>query len=152
MKNKEDRSIGKWISIIHRQSQTYLNNELRQYDINSSEYIYLVNLASNEGVNQKFLSDMLCVDEALTTRVIRNLEKKNYVVRERDSDDRRAYNVRLTEKGKKIQPIIVDKLKYWTAILSTGMNIEQIDYIIDNLMSMANNAIITNRGEKNEKN
>ncbi len=152
MKNKEDRSIGKWISIIHRQSQIYLNNELRQYDINSSEYIYLVNLASNEGVNQKYLSDMLCVDEALTTRVIRNLEKKNYVVRERDSDDRRAYNVRLTEKGKEIQPIIVDKLKDWTVVLSTGMNKEQVDYIIDNLISMANNAIITNRGDKNEKN
>ncbi len=152
MKNKNDKSIGKWISIIHRQSQIYLNSELRQYDINSSEYIYLVNLASNEGVNQKYLSDMLCVDEALTTRVIRSLEKKKYVLREKDSYDKRAYNVRLTEKGKKIQPIIVDKLKYWTAILSTGMNIEQIDYIIDNLMSMANNAIITNRGEKNEKN
>ena len=152
MKGKENRSIGKWISIIHRQSQIYLNSELRQYDINSSEYIYLVNLASNEGVNQKYLSDMLCVDEALTTRVIRSLEKKNYVVRERNSDDRRAYNVKLTEKGKKIQPIIVDKLKDWTVVLSTGMNKEQVDYIIDNLISMANNAIITNRGEKNKKN
>ena len=152
MKNKKDRSIGKWISIIHRQSQIYLNNELRQYDINSSEYIYLVNLASNEGVNQKYLSDMLCVDEALTTRVIRNLEKKKYVVREKDSNDKRAYKIKLTEKGKKIQPIIVDKLKYWTEILSTGMSKEQVDYIIDNLVSMANNAIITNRGEKNEKN
>ena len=148
MENKEDRSIGKWVSIIHRQSQIYINNELKQYDINSSEYIYLVNLASNEGVNQKYLSDMLCIDEALTTRVIRSLEKKEYVIREKNLEDKRAYNVKLTEKGRKIQPIIVEKLKCWTEILSAGMDEEQVDFIIDNLMSMANNAMIMNRGER----
>lgn len=148
---KDGRSIGKWISIIHRQSQIYINNELRQYNINSSEYVYLVNLASNEGVNQKYLSDMFHIDEALTTRAIRSLEKKEYVVREKSLEDKRAYNIRLSEKGKEIQPILIDKLKNWTDILSKGMKGEQVDMIIDILKSMANHAILENRHEKTEE-
>lgn len=149
---KENSSIGKWISIIHRQSQIYINNELKQYDINSSEYIYLVNLAIDKGVNQKHLSDLLCTDEALTTRVIRSLENKGLVLREKSTVDKRAYDVRLTDKGKEMQPIIIDKLKHWTEILSIGMDKDKVDFIIDNLMLMANNAKIMNRGEPREEN
>ena len=32
-------SIGKWISVLHRQAQIYLNRELKPYGLNSSEYI-----------------------------------------------------------------------------------------------------------------
>ncbi|HEY5562275.1 MAG TPA: hypothetical protein VIK72_11070 [Clostridiaceae bacterium] len=61
MESPEIRSFGKWISILHRQFQIYLDNELNSYDLNSSEYIYLVNLVCNEGVNQKYLSNMLII-------------------------------------------------------------------------------------------
>lgn len=152
MENKESRSIGRWISVIHRQFQIYINNQLKPYDLNSSEYPYLVNLATNEGVSQKYLSDILCVDEALTTRVIKSLEQKEYVIREKSLEDKRSYNIRLTEKGKKIQPIIMNKLKYWTEILSEDMSEEQVDFVIHTLNTMANKVIVFNKSEKNKKN
>ncbi|VBB09012.1 Hypothetical protein LUCI_4298 [Lucifera butyrica] len=150
MKSQECRSIGKWISVLYRQSQIYMNNELRPYGLNSSEYVYLINLAQYEGVNQKYLSDMLIIDDALTTRVMKSLERKGYLIRKKSLEDKRSYNVSLTEKGKEIQPIIMEKLHYWTEILSKGLNEGEINYIIEKLQLMSKNALLITKGEKME--
>lgn len=152
MKNQEIKSIGKWISILQRQSQIYLNRKLKPYGLNSSEYIYLVNLASkNDGVNQKHLSDMIIIDYALTTRALKNLENKGFIVRKRNKNDQRSYNIMLTEKGVKIQPIILEILKSWTDIISEGMNEEEKDSIIQKLTVMSNNALKETKGKLYEK-
>lgn len=152
MKMQSRKSIGKWISIIYRQSQIYLNNELKPYNLNSSEYIYLINIAENEGVNQKYLSDILIIDNALTTRVMKSLEKKGYIIREKCPEDKRSYNVRLSKKGREIQPIILEKLANWTDILAKNMEEEEINTIIDKLKTMSNNALLVTKGENYEKN
>ena len=141
MKKDKGRSIGRWISIIHRQFQIYINNEIKQYDLNSSEYIYLISLGHNEGVNQKYFSDQLCIDDALTTRVMKSLEHKGYITRSRSERDKRAYSIRLTGKGAAIQPVIIDKLNHWTEILSKGMDGDEVDYIIGKLQAMSQNAV-----------
>lgn len=148
MKNQEFKSIGKWISILHRQSQIYLNRELKPYNLNSSEYIYLVNLAENDGVNQKYLSDMIIIDDALTTRVMKRLENKGYIVRKKSQDDKRSYTIRLTEKGVKIQPIILEKLKYWTDVISESIDEDEKDFIIKKLKEMSNNALKLTKGDQ----
>jgi DNA-binding MarR family transcriptional regulator len=141
MKNQE-KSIGKWISVLHRQGQIYLNRELKPQGLNSSEYIYLVNLtAENDGVNQRQLSDMLIIDSALTTRAMKSLENKGFIAREKNRSDRRSYSIRLTEKGAGIRPIILEILKNWTGIISKGMNKKEKDFIIQQLMAMSNNAL-----------
>jgi DNA-binding MarR family transcriptional regulator len=142
------KSIGKWISILYRQAQIYLNRELKPYGINSSEYIYLVNLAAeNNGSNQKHLSDMIIIDDALTTRAMKSLENKGYIVREKSRSDKRSYHISLTEKGVDIQPIILKALKDWTDIISEGMDEEEKDSIIQKLTVMSNNALKVTKGK-----
>lgn len=150
MEEREHKSIGKWISILHRQAQVYLNSELKQYGLNSSEYIYLINLAENEGVSQKYLSDMLIIDDAFTTRVIKSLELKGFIVREKNSEDKRLYNIRLSDKGNHIQPVIMKILKNWTAILSENMTEEEIDLTIEKLKRMSGNALAVTKGKKED--
>ncbi len=148
MENMEMKSIGKWISILHRQSQIYLNRELKPYGLNSSEYIYLVNLATEkDGVNQKHLSNMIIIDDALTTRAMKSLENKGYVNREKSLNDKRSYNISLTEKGIAIQSIIIKTLKKWTDIISEDMTEVEKDSIIKNLKSMSNNALKITKGK-----
>lgn len=150
MGNQEIKSIGKWISILHRQSQIFLNKELKPYNLNSSEYVYLINLAENDGVNQKYLSDMIFIDDALTTRAMKSLESKGYIIREKSQKDQRSYHIRLTEKGISIQPIILEKLKSWTDIISKSMDEEEKDIIISKLKEMSDYALKITKGEKNE--
>ncbi|WP_020613782.1 MarR family winged helix-turn-helix transcriptional regulator [Sediminispirochaeta bajacaliforniensis] len=148
MDRQEIKSIGKWISILHRQAQIYLNRELKPYGLSSSEYIYLVNLgAEGDGINQKHLSDMIIIDDALTTRVMKNLENKGYIIREKSQIDKRSYNIRLTKKGIEIQPIILKVLKNWTDIIGEGMNDAERDSIIQKLTVMSHNALKVTQGK-----
>lgn len=147
MKDYPIKSIGKWISILHRQSQVYLNRKLKPYGLNYSEYIYLVNLQESDEVNQKHLSDLLIIDGAFTARALKSLENKGYIIREKSRSDKRSYKIKLTEKGIKIQPIILEALKSWTDIISEGMDEEEKDSIIQKLKAMSNNAIKVTKGK-----
>ncbi len=148
MGHKRTQSIGKWISILHRQAQIYLNRELKPYGLSSSEYIYLVNLdTEEEEINQKSLSDMIIIDDALTTRVMKNLETNGYITREKSQIDRRSYNIRLTRKGIEIQPIIRKTLKKWTDIIAEGMKDEERDSLIQILTTMSQNALRVTKGK-----
>jgi DNA-binding MarR family transcriptional regulator len=149
LENQEKvKSIGKWISILYRQAQIYLNRELKPHGLSSSEYIYLVNLgAEDDGINQKCLSDMIIIDDALTTRVMKNLEIKGYIIREKSQLDKRSYNIRLTKKGIEIQPIILKVLKNWTDIIGEGMNEAERDSIIQKLTVMSHNALKVTQGK-----
>ncbi|WP_411678250.1 MarR family winged helix-turn-helix transcriptional regulator [Caproicibacter sp.] len=148
MERQEIKSIGKWISILYRQAQIYLNRELKPYDLNSSEYIYLVNLAAEtNGSNQKHLSDMISIDDALTTRAMKSLENKGFIIREKSRSDKRSYHISLTEKGVGIQPNILEILKKWTDIISEGMDEDEKDFIIQKLTVMSNNAIKVTKGK-----
>lgn len=134
-------SIGKWISVLHRQFQIYLNRELKDYDFHSSEYIFLVNLYENDGVSQEQLSSNLFINKAATARAIARLEKLGYVQRARDPLDSRAYVVTLTAKGKEMQGFIQSKLAHWTKTIVAGLTAEEIEDLIGKIKIMSANAV-----------
>jgi DNA-binding MarR family transcriptional regulator len=145
---RENGTIAKWISVIHRQFQIYHNRELKAYDINSSEYIYLVNLYEKDGVSQEQLSANLFLDKSATARAIGRLEKLGYVQRTRSPLDSRAYLVTLTEKGLKMQGFIKEKLMYWSNTLSNGFSEEQIEVFSEMIKQMSMNAWTETKGEE----
>lgn len=147
----EKESIGKWISVLHRQFQVYLNRELRDYDINSSEYIFLVNLYENDGVSQEKLSANLFINKAATARAIARLEKFGFVQRTSDPLDGRAYVVTLTTKGLEMRHFIQSKLAYWTRTITTGLTEEEVDETVKKIKQMSTRALMeTGQGESRE--
>jgi DNA-binding MarR family transcriptional regulator len=141
-------SVAKWISVLHRQFQIYLNRELKEYDINSSEYIFLVNLYEKDGISQEKLSANLFINKAATARAISRLESIGYVQRNRDPLDSRAYLVTLTAKGMEMRNFIKTKLTYWTQTISEGLTEEEADDMIRKIKRMSANALFeTNRDE-----
>jgi DNA-binding MarR family transcriptional regulator len=141
-------SIGKWISVLHRQFQIYLNRELKNHDINSSEYIFLVNLYEKDSVSQEKLSSNLFINKAATARTIGRMEELGYVNRTRDPFDSRAYLVTLTAKGLEMRSFIRTKLAYWTQTITAGLTAEETDDMIRKIKQMSTNALTeTNRDE-----
>ncbi len=145
---KENESIARWISILHRQFQIYLNRELKDCDINSSEYIFLVNLYERDGISQEQLSANLFINKAATTRAISRLEKLGYLHRTRDPLDSRAYLVTLTVKGLEMRDFIKTKLSYWTQIISTDLTIEEADDFKQKIKQMSMNALAETKGDE----
>lgn len=70
----------------------------------------LSTLWHEQGITQQVLAERTAKDKACLTNLMNNLEKKGYVCRKEDPNDRRSKLVFLTEEGelfrKKIRPIL----------------------------------------------
>jgi DNA-binding MarR family transcriptional regulator len=142
MDSKE--SVGKWISTIYRQIRIFLDKELKPYNISSSQMLVLNAIYRNEGIHQEAISKLLNLDKANITRAINRLIDEDLVSREIDSNDKRAYLLHLTKKGKKLEPEIVKILKRTTSTLLKGFTAEERTIILNLLQKMYSNILETN--------
>jgi len=130
------KSVGRYISILFRQGQNYITNEMKSHDIGRGQFIFLLVLYEHDGISQESLSSNLMIDKATTARAISKLEDAGYVVRKTDTKDRRVKNVYLTTKGRDIKPILTEKLIAWTDILMSDLEEHEKETLIDLLDKM----------------
>lgn len=143
--NENKNSVPRWISLLHRHGHMYLGKQLKQYNINKGQYIFLNALYKKEGVRQEQLSDYLKIDKGTTAKAIKKLEDDKYIIRKVDANDKRAYNVYLTEKALKVKPMVRKAMMAWTDILFSGFSEEEKKTTLALLERMGENAInITN--------
>jgi DNA-binding MarR family transcriptional regulator len=136
-----EESIGRWISLIFRQEQSYISGELKRYNIGFGQVPFLMILYKEDGLNQEEITERLYVDKATTGRAIKKLAEEGYVKRKKNPNDKRAYQVFLTKKGKKMNPILRKVLRNWTSVLSSGFTKKEKEKLIGHLKKMFENAI-----------
>lgn len=141
------KSVGGYISILYRQAQAYISSQMKQYNIGSGQYSFLLVLYRNDGISQEELSDQLMIDKGTTARAIDKLEKAGYVVRETNPKDRRAYNIFITAKAREFQPILYEKMNSWTDILVKDLSIEERDLLHVILKKMVNSTMLHMRNK-----
>jgi DNA-binding MarR family transcriptional regulator len=106
----DPRTICGPISLIHRSHLTYMSKQLEPYGIVGGQFDFLMILYRRDGISQEALAKALKISKATSTRAIRSLEKEGYVRRQVDENDRRAYRVYLTENGRKMREVILEKM------------------------------------------
>lgn len=132
--------IGKYLSYIYRSGQCYIAKELEKYNIGSGQYFFLFSLYGEDGVSQETLTEKLKVDKATTGRAVQKLLEEGYVERQKDPKDRRAYKIYLTEKGKRMKPIIRRVVHNWVSSLLKDFNEEEKEIMLKLLNKMFENA------------
>jgi DNA-binding MarR family transcriptional regulator len=120
-------------------SQIYINKELAQHDIGSSQYLVLLALNENDCVHQETLSKNLYLDKATITRSVTKLMKRGYVKREVDPEDRRAYILHITNKGRKLVPEIRKVLDQTSTIFLSGFSTQEKAAVLELLKRMHQN-------------
>jgi DNA-binding MarR family transcriptional regulator len=133
-------SLGRLISCLYRYTHMYLSHELEQHNIGSGQFSFLMALCREDGVHQEDLAQSIKIDKATCTRAVKKLVKEGYITRKRDSEDKRAYRIFLTEKGKKMEPVLKYISETWKAILLTGFTEEEKELTIDFLKRIVQNA------------
>lgn len=131
--------LGKNISFLYRKSQVYINEQLKEYNIVSSEYMYIMATPLEEKVSLTYLSNELAVDPALTTKVVNKLVEKGFMLKERDEQDKRAFKVSLTESGRDIKPKLHEVVNEWTKIMTKNISDEHIFLLSQILGEMREN-------------
>ena len=109
---------GRRISYLYRKSGTYFTMELKKLGLSPTQSIILIGIYRHEGVNQCTLGEIISVLPSVASRVLRELEDKGYITRERDEQNRRNYNLYLTPRGRELaeQSLLVQG-RYWDTLL-----------------------------------
>jgi len=137
----KQESIGRWISLLYRQGQITIGHELSAFNIHRGQAFVLMMLFQEDGLNQEELARRLCVDKATSGRAIKKLEAEGYVDRLRDPNDKRAYRIQLTEKGRLVEPELTRIFRNWTSVLSQGFSEEEKEQALALLKQMYENAL-----------
>lgn len=81
---------------------------LNEIDLTYTQYITMMVMWEREEVNVKELGKKLFLDSGTLTPVLKNLEKKGLVTRERSKEDERFLVVRITKKGMELRDKAVE--------------------------------------------
>jgi DNA-binding MarR family transcriptional regulator len=101
--------------------------------ISVSDAHALMELSKNSGMDQTGLSRRLGLSKSATSRLLLRLVRRGQVKRVNSKDDGRAYNLHLTEKGKRHAEMINrESLATFNAIIS-GLSDEAADNLLEYL-------------------
>ncbi|MEG1257352.1 MarR family transcriptional regulator [Clostridium sp.] len=103
----------RYITKISRVAQMYTNDAFKDANLSPSEYVCLRYIRKNEGLNQETLRDLLSIDKSAVTRLVINLEKKGYIFRRKDEEDKRSNKLFSTEKTKDVKMIATSNEAYF---------------------------------------
>ena len=99
-----EKELGRIIKRASRLLSQNLQSELNSLEIRITveQWSLLFVLWEEEGLSQTELGERAFKDKPTTARMMRILEKRNLLKRERNDADKRAFHLFLTEKGKEI--------------------------------------------------
>lgn len=84
------------------------NNILKKYDLTYTQYIVMMYLWEKSETNVKDLGSTLLLDSSTLTPLLKKLEIKGYIVRNRAENDERNLIIKLTSDGEKLKDKVIN--------------------------------------------
>ncbi len=123
-----------------RSGRQIINSNLRPLGLSSAEGNILLHLfTQGQEMGQEQLVEELDVSKPAVSRTLNSLEKKGYVLRQRDPDDKRAHRVQLTDKALEIGPAIEQAYNHIYSLVMQGISQEELDYFVNLFGHMSEN-------------
>lgn len=129
------REIGK----IARCLQTISDVEFREIGLEKGQYLFLVRICENPGINQETLSNLLNVDRTTTAKAVKKLVEKDYVIKKHNESDKRAFELYPSQKARQIHSVLKNEEQLSTENSLKGFNEEEIELLLDLLERMRRN-------------
>ena len=105
MEENFENNIGFLLHDVTRLMKRLFDKRMSTLDLTRSQWWVLNFLYFNEGINQSDFAVLLDIEKAPLSRLLYRMEKKGWIERRSDINDKRIKNLFLS---KKIKPLIVD--------------------------------------------
>lgn len=92
-------SIGYEICSVARQIHQHLSSKFKSFDITPEQWVILKKLSIEDKISQKELSRRVEKDQNTVKVMVDKLEKKAFIKREKNSEDKRAFLLTITQEG-----------------------------------------------------
>lgn len=108
----------------------------------------LLALAQRDGMRLTELSQAVSLEKSTMTGLIDRMERARLVRRRSSPNDRRAYRICLTERGRTVAPEVQKVLKRAYRELTGGMNAGELDQVRASLVQLVRNAYRRERSRR----
>ena len=114
--------VGKLLYMIGKGYSVYVNRNLEEFGINTTQLHLLFEIAHESNINQEMIAARCNINKGAVARSIRKLEEKGLVKREIDENNRRQNRLPLTKDGEDILIKACGVLRDWedSVILDDG--------------------------------
>lgn len=136
--------IGRLMGKISHLFLSDLQKNLSHLDIQRSYYPLILIDSGGGNLTQQELSCKLACNKVQMVRIIDYLSSNGYVQRVQNKNDRRKYNLEVTEKARLILVDIKRAIKETSAMTLNNIPAAKVDELYDLLMKIENN-LATNK-------
>ncbi len=134
----------KTLNNISRSQAIYRHSRISAEDLQPGHYAFVLAICREPGRSQEELARELCLNKSTVARNINYLEEKGYVFRNPIPKDKRQFAVEPTEKMLKVLPEIKTASIEWMALLSEGIEQEELaifNSVLDRMQERAREII-----------
>lgn len=115
----------KWIALANRHYLMYLNKRLASYGLSGSQYFFILNICRQPGLTQDKLPDIIHINKSNVTRALAHLEKRGFIRREVNPQDKRTAAVFPTQKALDVYPYVLEIIRGWDASVTSPLTEEE---------------------------
>jgi len=108
--NLKHDSVGAWAKRLYFASRAVMDSVLRPYDLGSTQWYVLYQLANQGPTMQRDLVRMLQIERATLSGIVATLVRKGLVDQTPDSNDQRQRMLRITRSGTKLWKELPDPI------------------------------------------
>lgn len=137
--------------MLARCIQSISDIKYREIRLQRGQFIFLTRICESPGINLIELSNILKVDKATTTKAIQKLMEENYVLRERNSADKRMWHLFPSTSAQEIYPYIIQQENHNIESCFTGFSSDEKDIVYNLLKRMRENIEQDWKEQKNYK-
>ena len=141
-----------WLRLLA--STTQIENEVRRrlrerFGISLARFDYMAQLYRyQEGLKMRALSRYLMVTGGNVTGLTDELERDGLVLREGSPDDRRAWILRLTPKGRRAFEAMADEHEQWIHELFAGIDAKTVQQLYTHLGALRVHLVRNDQSEQ----
>jgi len=118
--NLKHDSVGAWAKRLYFASRAMMASVLRPYDLGSTQWYVLYQLANEGPTMQRDLVRMLQIERATLSGIVTTLVRKGLVDQTPDSEDQRQRMLRITRSGTKLWKELPDPIELIMAVAFDG--------------------------------
>lgn len=134
-----------------RSARQIINEDLRPLNLSSAEGNILLHMLMHaREMRLDQLAEQLDISKPAVSRALDSLEKKGFITRQPDTDDRRVNWVRLTDQAREIGSTVEQAYNRLYAIALQGISREELDHFVKLFSRMSENLTGAQAEEKME--
>jgi len=133
-------STGYWVTRLARVFEADLEKRLAVHEVTRASWAVLSAIQHHDKTTPAVLASFIGIDRAAITRHLDRLEKQELVQRHHSSMDRRAVNIKLTQKGSFLISELAAESVATNTKFTTGLDQSEIDAVQSIIKKMLSNS------------